>query len=202
MLDNAYNLLSFSTQNLSLSLEHTPHPHTYTLNHNSQLYIPLKDPLTLGYNSFFQDSADKYPKPYSRDLFTYRRHHSVLSICFQSHTNEVVPENQQLDDCAERNLETSIDRFYQLQQVSSNLPDVRFLVVSCHYFHDLKTTIISFIVLSVPPMSSNPTHLPTLSLSCSFVGVKISPSKSTKVVFQLFTERRYEKLPLGPDGSE
>lgn len=59
--------------------------------------------------------------------------------------------------------------------------------MSCNNFHDLITTIISFILLSVPLPAPPPCLLsllicPPLS---RFVGVEILPSKRTKVVLQL-----------------
>lgn len=77
--------------------------------------------------------------------------------------------------------------------------------MSCPNFHDLIPTITCFVLLSAPcplTMSSNPTQLPTLILSCIVDRAKISPSESTKVVSQLSTDGRCEELPLGLDGSE
>lgn len=91
----------------------------------------------------------------------------------------------------EKIFETLIDKFYQLQRRSFPLNYVimTFLVISCHNFLDLKTTVILFILLFLLLLHIfSPTYLPSLSLSCRFEGVEISLSKNTKLVFQLPTD--------------
>ena len=67
---------------------------------------------------------------------------------------------------------------------------ITFLVISCHKFLHLITTLISFIFLSLlaSVLFFAPTHSPSFSLSHRFEEVKILPYNSREGVLWFFTD--------------